>query len=186
MTDICQALCRLSALYFCWSPPFQSERAESWWTGQPDLGNHNLWAQALEAFHTDIASLCISSLTSVPKYLKRKCVWGHSFFFFFFTVCPIFPAQVFWARCERARGKVPFLGVFNSICMHFHAREMLHVYEIRLPWYLGNTGGSKCPRCSDCTMFDWMNDLQDLRLLDTFSPSGVCWSPCLVWVFVSV
>lgn len=63
---------------------------------QPDLGNCNLWAWALEEFHTDMASLCVSSLSSLPKYLKRKCVWGHSFF----TVCPIFPAQVFWARCE--------------------------------------------------------------------------------------
>lgn len=48
---------------------------------QPDLGNRNLWAWALEEFHTDMASLCVSSLSSLPKYLKRKCVWGHSFFY---------------------------------------------------------------------------------------------------------
>lgn len=52
--------------------------------------------------------------------------------------------------------------------MHFHTREMLHVFELRLPWCSENTGGNKCPRCPDCTLFDWMNDSQDLRLLELF------------------
>lgn len=75
--------------------PFQSERADSRWTSfclptWPGSSRSVGWA--LEPSHTDIVSLCVSSLSSIPKYLKRKCVWGELFLFFFYCLsyfsCP--------------------------------------------------------------------------------------------------
>lgn len=39
---------------------------------------------------------------------------------------------------------------------------------MRLPSCSENAGGNTCPRCPDSTHFDWMNDSQDLHLLELF------------------